>query len=648
MNPLSCSKLVLATAWYRSRSAKFPSSTYIQWMKNFLPGVRRFYLVVFTDKTSFPDVQQAYPGIAEDPRIRVVLMEREQWAGYEFRDAWIDNHRRNVYLNQAIDWEVNMMWSEKIMFVKRVVDNLDRYFPQLAVAEHAALAVVDMVGWCDIGYFRDAGEQDMVRQWPEPSALQVLSRKKIHYGMILDTKNKKEHQDRVRVLMQIVADRDEHTGLPKVPIPPTQNCFAGGFFLCHPTLIDGWNETYTDTLRTYFRHRMLVKDDQIILTHCILSQTHRFQIHRLEDAMGEPAAEHRSPRDPWFLFRYVLLRPFPQITVLMPLYNGIEFLAESVASVVKQTYPRWNIVIGVNGYDEPRGAVWQEADALVRNHPEWASFAERGQIQVWDVRFPAGVAKGKGAALNVMVQRIMQDCQRDSSAVSSSSALPKPDFWAILDVDDVWYPDKLRQQICTVPEFHRYDVIGTQCEYFCHDDHQHHPSLHGLRPAIPLGKCIHTRHDFLVQGNPMINSSVLIRCSSGNPGGVYWDDRFRGLEDYDLWIRMWRQGKQFYNVPVVLVKHRIHDQSAFNAHGQNAKQLADFLSWQRSREENIELGFLSRVRESRTGDESKTGKGNAKSSSRTIFEPHTDDTKKTHDGSDGGNEKAKATAAAGR
>ena len=39
------------------------------------------------------------------------------------------------------------------------------------------------------------------------------------------------------------------------------------------------------------------------------------------------------------------------ISVLIPLYNGVEFIDESVESVKKQTFEDWKCIIGVNGHD---------------------------------------------------------------------------------------------------------------------------------------------------------------------------------------------------------------------------------------------------------------------------------------------------------
>ena len=52
---------------------------------------------------------------------------------------------------------------------------------------------------------------------------------------------------------------------------------------------------------------------------------------------------------------------------------------------------------------------------------------------------------------------------------------------------------------------------------------------------------------------------------------VIWDKNYDGVEDYELWLRLWKQNNFFFNVPEILVLHRIHNDSAFNAQGNNDK-----------------------------------------------------------------------------
>ena len=38
------------------------------------------------------------------------------------------------------------------------------------------------------------------------------------------------------------------------------------------------------------------------------------------------------------------------ISILIPIYNGIEFIDESVNSVINQFFTDWELLIGINGY----------------------------------------------------------------------------------------------------------------------------------------------------------------------------------------------------------------------------------------------------------------------------------------------------------
>jgi hypothetical protein len=114
---------------------------------------------------------------------------------------------------------------------------------------------------------------------------------------------------------------------------------------------------------------------------------------------------------------------------------------------------------------------------------------------------------------------------------------------ALLDVDDIWHHKKLEIQKNYLLDW---DVVGSQCIYF--------GDLNNIRPNIPMGDI--TSHNFIL-GNPIINSSVIIKKEL-----CLWVEN--GIEDYELWLTLRKQGKRFYNCPDIIVKHRIHPTSAFN------------------------------------------------------------------------------------
>ena len=210
------------------------------------------------------------------------------------------------------------------------------------------------------------------------------------------------------------------------------------------------------------------------------------------------------------------------ISILIPIYNGFEFFQESLKSIIEQTYKDWELIIAVNGHPE-NSVIFLETQSMVSHYPEH-------NIRVYDFYD----IKGKSTTLN----RMIQYC--------------KGDYVAILDVDDIWHSNKLASQL---PYMYTFDVIGTKCVYF--------GDMVGIIPDIPVGEI--TYYDFR-RVNPIINSSSLVRIEL-----CQWDKSWDGIEDYDLWLKLWKQHKRFYNVDDVLVRHRIHRTSAFNSQGNHLK-----------------------------------------------------------------------------
>ena len=222
------------------------------------------------------------------------------------------------------------------------------------------------------------------------------------------------------------------------------------------------------------------------------------------------------------------------ISILMPIYNGIEFIEESVSSILSQTFEKWELIIGINGHP-PNSEIYKIACIFQNIYPD--------KIKVLDFYH----LQGKSTTLNAMIPYC------------------KYDYVALLDVDDIWIPNKLEIQAVYLD---KYDVIGTKCVYF--------GNLNGNIPDIPIGDLSNVN---FLSGNPIINSSVLIRKEY-----CYWEEN--GIEDYELWLRLKSQGRTFFNCSDVLVRHRIHSNSAFNSTGkqENAIKKRKSNSYQRNRQ----------------------------------------------------------------
>lgn len=214
------------------------------------------------------------------------------------------------------------------------------------------------------------------------------------------------------------------------------------------------------------------------------------------------------------------------ISILIPIYNGIEFIEDSVYSVLRQTYDKWELIIGVNGH--PQGSYVYNIAKEYEN--------KSNKIRVIDFYN----IKGKSNTLNEMIKY----CNYD--------------YVALLDVDDIWHDQKLFVQSQML---NYYDVIGSNCIWF--------GERNGVVPPIPVEDI--SNYDFRLV-NPIINSSVIIRKEL-----CYWSNLWN-IEDYDLWIRLRKQNKKFYNCKAILVKHRIHNTSAFNSKG-NHNEVGSLLKY---------------------------------------------------------------------
>lgn len=215
-----------------------------------------------------------------------------------------------------------------------------------------------------------------------------------------------------------------------------------------------------------------------------------------------------------------------KISVLVPLYNGIEFLEECLESVKVQFHTDFECIIGVNGHGEDGGDCLKSASLILTKLND-------NRFRV--VNLPH--VKGAPSAINALV------------------AMATTEWVAHLDADDKWHPMKLRAQVNAVEENPVIDICGTWCEYF--GDWRGGPQIPG--GFVPP--------DIFQRMNPMVHSSILIRKAFAN-----YTDEFVTY-DYDCWVRNLLQNHVFYNVPLGLTSHRVYSASAFNASGQQKPEL---------------------------------------------------------------------------
>lgn len=254
-------------------NSKFPPEQYIEWMNNFISIVNNFNLVIYTDENT-----SKYINTKNNTKILIILKPLEKFYNYKYKNFWIENHKKNFLLNDKSTWELNMLWSEKISFVKETIER--KYFD------------TEYYGWCDIGYFRNRQNDTNISQlsnWPNTSKIYNINKNKIIYACI-------NNNDIYMIDLIRYIKNTNNNNLPSIPIPATQNSIAGGFFILHKDMINWWFNTFDNKLENYFKHNYLVKDDQIIIADCVFSNLERFTLFR----------ESIYPYDNWFMFQRIL------------------------------------------------------------------------------------------------------------------------------------------------------------------------------------------------------------------------------------------------------------------------------------------------------------------------------------------------------
>lgn len=207
--------------------------------------------------------------------------------------------------------------------------------------------------------------------------------------------------------------------------------------------------------------------------------------------------------------------PSPRVSVVIPAFNAEAYLAETVSSVLAQTFRDCEIVAVNDGSTDGTRSVL-------------AAFGDRLRVIDQENRGLPG-ARNRGVAE------------------------ARGEWVAFLDADDLWLPEKLEKQMALVEADPSYELVYTN---------RYNIGVVGDLPEVqsdvqPLlaGDVF---EDLLTVGNVITVSSSLVRRSTFLALGGF-DETLRAAEDWDLWLRLTATGR----VGVVadpLVRYRHHAQ----------------------------------------------------------------------------------------
>lgn len=218
----------------------------------------------------------------------------------------------------------------------------------------------------------------------------------------------------------------------------------------------------------------------------------------------------------------MLLREYPLVSIIIPVFNGSKYMREAIHSALAQTYPNVEILV-INDGSTDAGAT--ERIAL--------SYGDR-------IRYFSKENGGVSTALNMGIKQM------------------KGEYFSWLSHDDVYKPEKIQRQMELLETFPRdtilyggYELINEKCERIGSVDPGALYNREKLNtPLYPILRG-------LVNGcTLLIHKSHFIRVGIFNP-------QLKSTQDYDLWFRMFRHATVKFH-PGQYVQSRVHSEQGTN------------------------------------------------------------------------------------
>ena len=201
----------------------------------------------------------------------------------------------------------------------------------------------------------------------------------------------------------------------------------------------------------------------------------------------------------------------PLVSVIIPVYNGDNYLQEAIESIFRQTYAHYEVIVVDDGSKDSTWQVIQSYGSKIRGYHK-----------------PNG---GVASALNWGIARAQGD------------------WIAWLSHDDVFFPEKLEKQLRFLSQNPEYQACYTDFEIVDANGEYGSTVRTSWFPAKQLPR------QFL--RNMFINGSTVLihRVCFERTGG--FDESLSHTQDLEMWLRI-AQNFEFGRLPVVLLKSRSH------------------------------------------------------------------------------------------
>ena len=219
---------------------------------------------------------------------------------------------------------------------------------------------------------------------------------------------------------------------------------------------------------------------------------------------------------------------YPLVSIIIPVYNGSNYMQEAIDSALQQTYSHIEIIV-VNDGSTDSGKT--ERIAL--------SYGNK-------IRYLTKKNGGVATALNMGIEHM------------------NGSFFSWLSHDDVYYPEKVEYQI-------EYLQTINSKQFIVYSD------FDIINSKSIITNHYHLNHDMLIK-KPLYGilrghihgCSLLIPKEAFSKYGVF-NTTLKFTQDYDLWLRLSKH-YTFKHIDKTLIQSRTHQEQDSKVHSQNPKE----------------------------------------------------------------------------
>lgn len=242
----------------------------------------------------------------------------------------------------------------------------------------------------------------------------------------------------------------------------------------------------------------------------------------------------------------------PTVSVVMPVYNGFDEVADSIKSVLKQHDVKLELLLIDDGSTD--GTL----EILKRYAEDFPDVVRVFQQQ----------NAGPAAARNLGVQEA------------------RSQWIAFCDHDDLWLPEKLSQQMISA-EQNKAELVITACRNFGEIDR-----VDSIR-HVPTSAELQAPFQCLLFDNRFTLSTVLVRRDRLIEAGLF-DEQWRGVEDWAMWLNLVKAGIRIAAVEDSLVEYRWASSSLSRKHDAMQRQRRQLVVDQLDSDAGRQLPFTTR------------------------------------------------------